>query len=163
MKTPREQPLLHKGDIVREGDASFIVQRKLGEGQFAEVWEVKQNNSSYDVRYALKLEKRKDRSTVKAEYKALIRLKGNSQVVAVEGCGMHDERFYMLLQLAGETLYEARRNAPGGRMDLPTVKAVGLGTLTAIQQVHDAKWIHRDIKPANFVLDPPNSSAGKGQ
>eukprot|EP00878_Enallax_costatus_P020656 GHUV01021844.1.p1 GENE.GHUV01021844.1~~GHUV01021844.1.p1 ORF type:complete len:498 (+),score=214.25 GHUV01021844.1:903-2396(+) len=68
----------------------------------------------------------------------------------------------LYLQLAGETLYEARRNAPGGRMDLPTVKAVGLSTLTAIQQVHDAKWIHRDIKPANFVLDPPNSSAGKG-
>lgn len=50
MKTPREQPLLHKGDIVREGDVSFTVQRKLGEGQFAEVWEVKQNNSNYDAR-----------------------------------------------------------------------------------------------------------------
>ncbi len=52
------------------------------------------------MQYALKLEKRRDRSTVRAEYKLLKRLSGLcSQVVAVLGCGTHDERFFMVLQV----------------------------------------------------------------
>lgn len=53
MKPARELPLLHKGDVVGEGAAQYIVQRKLGEGQFAEVWEVKQVNSSFDVKVSI--------------------------------------------------------------------------------------------------------------
>eukprot|EP00775_Hariotina_reticulata_P009220 gene9220-9385_t len=157
---------LHKGDVI-DGDSSrkYSVLRKLGEGQFAEVWEVRLSDgvaSKFDVKYALKLEKRKDRSTVKQEYKALKKLSGTcDQVVAVEGFGMYDERFYMVLQLLGETLFEARKQS-GGRFDLPTVKAVGLSTLAAIQQVHEQQIIHRDIKPANFVINPPNAAPGRG-
>jgi serine/threonine protein kinase len=66
------------------------------------------------------------------------------------------------LQLLGETLFEARKQS-GGRFDLPTVKAVGLSTLAAIQQVHEQQIIHRDIKPANFVIDPPNAAPGRGR
>lgn len=53
MKPARDAPLLHKGDVVGEGESAYIVQRKLGEGQFAEVWEVKQPGSSYDVKVGL--------------------------------------------------------------------------------------------------------------
>lgn len=159
-------PLLKKGDVVTSTDPEhrrYVVQRKLGEGQFAEVWEVRLSaGNGLDLRYALKLEKRRDRNTVKQEYKALRKLDGQcSQVVAVEGAGTHQDHFYMLLQLLGETLYDARR-AAGGRFELPAVKAVGLSTLAAIQQVHEAQLIHRDIKPANFVIDPPNAAPGKG-
>ncbi|KAF6259282.1 kinase-like domain-containing protein [Scenedesmus sp. NREL 46B-D3] len=156
-------PLLHLNDVVRDdGHRSYRVTRRLGEGQFAEVWEVRLPGT--DLHYALKLEKRKDRNTVRAEYKVMKKIGqsgGCSQVVAVEGCGMHQERFFMLLQLAGETLYDARK-AGHGKLDLPTVKAVGMSTLTAIQQLHEQHVIHRDIKPANFVIDPPNAAAGKG-
>lgn len=170
---------------------------------------------------------------------ALKRLSGTcSQVVAIQGCGTHDDRFYMVMQvrhkdnthggqqqhyslaercgacssldvtpghaagglfaqavacnavdraqhspfvngiavhalfdgrcallhaaqLLGETLYDIRKQA-GGRLELPTVKAVGLSTLTAIEQVHQHNMIHRDIKPANFVINPPNTAANKG-
>lgn len=65
------------------------------------------------------------------------------------------------LQLLGDTLFDARRQH-GGRMDLSSVKAVGLSTLAAIQGLHEMGFIHRDIKPANFVINPPNAAASRG-
>lgn len=65
------------------------------------------------------------------------------------------------MQLLGDTLFDARKQA-GGRMDLPSVKAVGLSTLAAIEGLHCMGFIHRDIKPANFVINPPNAAASRG-
>lgn len=67
-----------------------------------------------------------------------------------------------VLQLLGDTLFDLRKQA-GGRMELPTVKAVGLSTLAAIEGLHHMGYIHRDIKPANFVINPPNAAASRGQ
>lgn len=65
-------------------------------------------------------------------------------------------------QLLGDTLFDIRKQA-GGRVDLPTVKAVGLSTLAAIEGLHSLGFIHRDIKPANFVINPPNAAASRGE
>jgi hypothetical protein len=62
----------------------------------------------------------------------------------------------------GETLFDARKRAPCGYLDLPVVKAVGLSTLSALQQLHEQGFIHRDIKPANLVVHPLHASAAQG-
>lgn len=160
MKPARELPLLHKGDVIGEGDGQYVVQRKLGEGQFAEVWEVKQVNRSYEAKVSIgeyvsgqstchhntntpadtprtavctevgeaqgpqhsqsgvqgtRLKQLQNLATCSSYLigwqlpqladmggclQALNRLRGHSQVIAVEGCGTHDERFYMLLQVS---------------------------------------------------------------
>jgi serine/threonine protein kinase len=68
----------------------------------------------------------------------------------------------MCAQLLGDSLFEVRKQRNEGRLDLPTVKAVGLSTLAAIESLHTLGFIHRDIKPANFVISPPNAAASRG-
>jgi serine/threonine protein kinase len=65
-------------------------------------------------------------------------------------------------QLLGDSLFDVRKQRNNGRLDLPTVKAVGLSTLAAIESLHTLGFIHRDIKPANFVISPPNAAASRG-
>ncbi len=60
--------------------------------------------------------------TIRQEYKALKRLQQCSQICKTRGSGMHGGRFYMVLDLLGQNLVEARRTAYGGRMDLATAK-----------------------------------------
>lgn len=65
-------------------------------------------------------------------------------------------------QLLGDSLWDVRKQCASGRVELPTVKAVGLSTLAAIEGLHVLGFIHRDIKPANFVISPPNAAASRG-
>lgn len=69
----------------------------------------------------------------------------------------------MWLQLHGDSIFDVRKQRVNGRVDLPTVRAIGLSTLAAIESLHLVGYIHRDIKPANFVLNPPNAAASKGR
>lgn len=46
-----QQPVLIKGQQLKgEGGTHYAVTRKLGEGQFAEVWEVRQCGAGSDLR-----------------------------------------------------------------------------------------------------------------
>lgn len=159
------QPVLVKGQSLRgEAGQQYTVTRKLGEGQFAEVWEVRQSGAGSDLRFALKVEKVADRKSVVHEAKVLTKLPSKcDQAVKVIDTGYYGKNFFMVMELLGDSLWDVRKQCASGRVELPTVKAVGLSTLGAIEGLHVLGFIHRDIKPANFVISPPNAAAGRGK
>ncbi|KAL4421516.1 hypothetical protein ABPG75_010807 [Micractinium tetrahymenae] len=152
-------PVLRPGEVVQSerGEGRWQVERKIGEGQFSEVYSVVELNTQ--EQRALKIEKRTDVRTVRQEYKVLKRLQaGCRQAVRVhEGGEYAGGRFYMVMDLLGSNLTAARRGTLGGAVELTAAKVIAASMLKALEQVHAEGFIHRDVKPANFVADPADA------
>ncbi|KAG2452875.1 hypothetical protein HYH02_002219 [Chlamydomonas schloesseri] len=148
-------PLFGRGSKLGEQDRWLVI-KKLGEGQFAEVYEVRDNNSVEDKRYALKIERRRDVRSVKQEFKVLkkIQERNPTLVCPVHACGTFEDRFFMIMELLGNNVAEARK-AAGGRFDLVTCRRIATSMLQGLEEVHVAGFVHRDVKPANFAVGPP--------
>ncbi|PNW87231.1 hypothetical protein CHLRE_02g114200v5 [Chlamydomonas reinhardtii] len=148
-------PLFGRGSKLGEQDRWLVI-KKLGEGQFAEVYEVRDNNSVEDKRYALKIERRRDVRSVKQEFKVVkkIQERNPTLVCPVHACGTFEDRFFMIMELLGNNVAEARK-AAGGRFDLPTCRRIATSMLQGLEEVHAAGFVHRDVKPANFAVGPP--------
>ncbi|KAG1666589.1 hypothetical protein FOA52_000556 [Chlamydomonas sp. UWO 241] len=106
-------PLLQKGACLSSGADRdrWVVSRKLGEGQFAEVYEVKDTLGN-DARYAAKIDKRRDVKSVKQEFRVLQRLAELStlSVCATLATGTFEERFFVVMEA-----WEPREGEPPGR------------------------------------------------
>lgn len=155
-------PILYRDERFGPSDR-WQVTRKVGEGRFAEVYEVRDWLSADQYRrYAVKIERGGDVKTVKQEHRILKRLQGSCQhVCKVVDMGQYGDQFYMVMELLGQNLAETRRNQPSG-MDKGLVQCIALSTLRAIQELHDQGVIHRDVKPANFAVAPVGSPLGQG-
>ncbi|GIM09720.1 hypothetical protein Vretimale_13534 [Volvox reticuliferus] len=108
-------PLFAKGFRVGTGTDQdrWLIVKKLGEGQFAEVYEVKDTMDG-DKRYALKIERRRDVRSVKQEFKVLkkIQERAPSLVCTVHACGTFEDRFFMIMEVG--SCYHGRNGANGG-------------------------------------------------
>lgn len=142
----------------------FVVKRRIGEGQFASVYEAadQQSNGIRGQSVAVKIDKLlNDKGGVKAEG-AVLRALGPSgvvpQVVDIDSARRHS---FVAMEFLGKNLAEIRKDLlpaeankclgalPGG---LGLTMQVGLQMLSCIAEMHWAGYIHRDIKPANFVV-----------
>jgi tau tubulin kinase len=199
MGGPSPAVLQHGQDIGEAG--RYVVRKKIGEGQFAEVYEVDDARTNTVVRpadefgslslnrplnrgtlacgvadgwthsmrvsavqLALKLERRSHVRTVKQEGQVLQHLSQSCpQVCKVHDSGSYHGRHFIVMDLLGPNLAEARRGEPGGRAQLATAKVVGAGLLAALEGIHRAGYIHRDVKPANFAISPPSAPVAEGR
>lgn len=146
-------PLLRAGELIEaeRGGGRWEVDRKIGEGQFSEVFAALDLSTQQQV--AIKIEKRPDVRTVRQEYKVLKKLgSGCRQAVRVHDggeLGWAGGRFYMVMDLLGSNLTTARRSMQGGAAELTAAKVIGASMLRALEQVHAEGFIHRDVKPAD--------------
>lgn len=66
--------------------------------------------------------------------------------------GKHGPHSYLIMQLAGPSLSELRRNSKNRCFTTSTTCRMGVQSLEAIESVHISGLLHRDIKPANFAI-----------
>src|SRR6266850_4726856 len=70
------------------------------------------------------------------------------------------ERFYLVMKfIPGSDLSSKLRNAPGGRIDEPTVTEWGIQAADVLHYLHTRPQpiIYRDLKPANLMIDSNNN------
>lgn len=146
-----DMPSVERGEQVG-GDGRWRVLRVLGEGQFAEVFEVEDVRGGHPhAHYALKLERSPHTNSVLGEYKVLRRLRDLAYVPKVMEVGEHRGRYFLVMDLLGRNLHSVRAGFPKGRLEVGRVREIGLATLEVLRSVHQAGYVHRDVKPANFV------------
>lgn len=108
----------------------------------------------------MKAERKAD--VLKLEHKTLTKLHGCRQICRAYGTGKHEDKMYVILELLGVNLADARKATPEQRFSIPDAKIIAAGLLSALEGLHREGYLHRDVKPANFVISPPQAAPTEG-
>ncbi|CAJ0930385.1 unnamed protein product, partial [Mesorhabditis belari] len=133
----------------------WIVVKKLGEGAFGAVYEVKKEKEAKS--YALKVEAKDDPiGMLKMELYVMMALK-NTRKKARHFCELADKGMtfnfrYIVMTLVGKSIQELRANAPMKKFSMGTALSIGKLCLESIEDLHDVGILHRDIKPGNYAI-----------
>jgi serine/threonine protein kinase len=137
--------------VVNENWGKFLLEKKLGEGTYGEVYLARDTFLAHVV--ALKLLKplRIDRSRLLHEARTLVKVR-HPNVVAVHGAEVHNgvAGFWMDF-IQGQTLADVI--AREGLRSAPEAAILGQDLCKALAAVHATGIVHRDIKPQNVMRE----------
>ena len=140
----------------------YVLQKKLGEGGFGQVWLAEDTRLARKV--AIKLPHRRlrpetreaKRFTREAETAAKL---AHPNLVPIIDAVLHEERAYIVSEYCdGPTLLQWNRD----RDDLPSPKlaiSIVAQLASGLKSAHDQGLIHRDIKPSNIILTLADTDA----
>ena len=158
--SPREAPPDALGRLARVLGETYRVERLIGRGGFAEVYEV--HDTGLQRRLAVKVLRSDLHWSTSAvsrftqETRAIARLNHPNTIpihFVGEGEGLV---FYAMPFLEGRTVAELLRTE--GPLPADRALAIVEPILEALQQAHDQGLVHRDLKPENIVIE-----AGSGR
>ena len=138
--------------VLRKGSrlGKYRLERRIGEGGFAEVWRARDTVESRPV--ALKVTHPHavaewGRQAIELEARMAAKLQ-HPGIVAVRNADWIDGRFVIVTDLARQSLaaYTAARRS--GRIALRVIRDVAAGLAYA----HERRILHRDVKPENILI-----------
>jgi serine/threonine-protein kinase len=145
--------LLAPGTLIAD---RYVVERKIGEGSWGEVWAGRHARVGMKVAIKVLLDAKAASYDAIARFKreAMFLGKVHSDHVARVLDFIDDEIFGLVLVMEfveGESLAEVLRRGP-----LSVEDAIDLACdlVTGLSDLHAARIVHRDMKPANVILRP---------
>uniref|UniRef100_A0A0N4ZP17 Protein kinase domain-containing protein n=1 Tax=Parastrongyloides trichosuri TaxID=131310 RepID=A0A0N4ZP17_PARTI len=142
---------------------NWHVHEIIGKGAFGCVYRCTTKTTSGEIHEAaIKCEKRQhetNSSFLKIECTILLKLAKNGDMgnfTVLYSTGEKPSYDYMIMTLLGPNLFDICSVLPGEKMEMGTWVRVMYQALSAIQSLHEIRYIHLDIKPANFALGHKN-------
>ncbi|MBI4821355.1 MAG: serine/threonine protein kinase [Deltaproteobacteria bacterium] len=147
-------------DEPREGDVveTYVLERRLGTGGHASVWEASDSNTG--TRVALKLLHTRFRVSARARgsFRRETDVLGALEHPSIAKClGFRldvDQPWLAMELVPGHTLRDemARRTSSGQTFEIPIVVDVVRQLAKAVDHAHGRGIVHRDLKPANVMV-----------
>jgi serine/threonine protein kinase len=128
----------------------YEIQKLLGSGGSAEVFQVK--NSETSEKFALKLSNQS--LSFEKELKITKSLSHISGVPKIYNYGQFNKRPYFVSQLLGRNLSYNNSEKP---FSLQFISKVAWQLLILLEKIHEIGVIHKDLKPSNILLSSDNS------
>ena len=139
---------------VIQTDEGYKLKRRLGRGQFGEVWSAEAPGG---VEVAVKIISFPiEHEMTQLELKSLEVMKRlrHAFLVQVQAYWFDDDRLFIVMELGDETLQDlGERHAKSGQpIPLPKLLGYFREASDAVDFLHRENVLHRDIKPANILL-----------
>ena len=134
----------------------YILERQLGEGGMAEVWEARHIHlgSKAAVKFLL------PSITADPELQGRFLKEGMRQarlqhpnIVQAIDFVQEQNRSYLIMQYVDGESLESLLGERNGPLTLPEIHSISWDVLSALDYAHSLGVVHRDVKPSNILLD----------
>jgi serine/threonine protein kinase len=126
--------------------------KKIGSGSFGEVYLTEDKSG---MKYAAKIEEKKQKNRLKAEYNIYKKVLNKKAIVGIPQVYNYIETTeynILVMELLGKSL-ENVFDDNEREFNLSTLFKLAIDMLNVIERLHIKGFIHRDIKPNNFLFN----------
>ncbi len=146
-------------ETLRRGSrvGKYRLERRIGQGAFAEVWKARDTVENRNVALKLALPSvvtAQGRREIEREARIAVRLK-HPNIVAVRNADWLDGYFVLATALAKTHLGRYLGSRRSGRVALRVIRNVAAG----LAHAHAQRIMHRDVKPENIMIFPDGRAA----
>jgi len=136
-------------------DNRYVLDRKINSGAFGKVYKVKDlldNGQEYAAKF--ETQRKNQPQTVTTDHavmKSIKKANPDALIPAVHYFGVLKNSYVLVMDLMGPSI-EDLFSLLDKKFSLKTVMLLALGSLRALESIHQANYLHRDVKPDNIVV-----------